>query len=154
MTYRMPSIALYQFIKVTKLMHSSKMAKNRKFRKKKGIKRHVKDKIKSWSCHLKSKTLKQSQTSKKLKDLANMNKKFIINLANENLNDAEIFVSGRGLKFIDVPKDPKAYICWTGIQKHSWEKCASVINLWPTKKENESIVLNLHLVGTLFLHLV
>ena len=31
----MPSIALYQFIKVTKLMHTSKMAKNRTFRKKK-----------------------------------------------------------------------------------------------------------------------
>ena len=71
----MPSIALYQFIKVTKLMHSSKMAKKKKktFRKK-GIKRHVKDKIKSRTCHLKSKTLKQSQRSKKLKDLTNMNK--------------------------------------------------------------------------------
>ena len=43
-------------------------------------------------------------------DLANMNKKFIINSANENLTDAEISVLGRGLKFIDVPKDPKAYM--------------------------------------------
>ena len=37
-------------------------------------------------------------------------KKFIINLANENLTDAEISVLGRGSKFTDVPKDPKAYM--------------------------------------------
>ena len=55
-------------------------------------------------------TLKQSQIKKKIKDLANMNKKFIIKLANENLTDAEMSVLGRGLKFVDVPKDPKAYM--------------------------------------------
>ena len=35
-----------------------------------------------------------------------MNKKFIINLANENLTDGEISVLGRGLNFIDVLRDP------------------------------------------------
>ena len=46
--------------------------------------------------------------SKNLKDLANKNKKFVINLANENFSDAEISVLGRGLKFVDVPKTPAA----------------------------------------------
>ena len=40
------------------------MAKNRKFRKQSN-KRQTKDKIKSRTCHLNSKTLKQSQRSKK-----------------------------------------------------------------------------------------
>ena len=65
-----------------------------------------KDKIKSRTCHLKSITLKQSRRSKKWKDLANMNRKFIINLANENLTDGEISVLGRGMNFIDVLRDP------------------------------------------------
>ena len=85
------------------------MAKNRKFRKQ-SIKRQSKDKIKSRKCHLNSKTLKQNQRSKKLKDLANLNKKFVINLANENFSDAEYSVLGRGLKYIDVPKNPKAIL--------------------------------------------
>ena len=44
----------------------------------------------------------------KLKDLADLNKKFVINLANENFTDAEYSVLGRGLKFVDIPKEPKA----------------------------------------------
>ena len=83
------------------------MAKNRKFRKQ-SIKRHIKDKIKSQRCNLNSKTPKQSQRSKKLKDLADLNKKFVINLANENFSDAEYSVLGRGLKFIDIPKAPQS----------------------------------------------
>ena len=83
------------------------MVKNRKLRKQ-SIKRQTKDKIKSRTCLLNSKTIKKSQKSKNLKDLANANKKFVINLANENFSDAELSVLGRGLKFIDIPKDPKA----------------------------------------------
>ena len=56
------------------------------------------------------KTLKQSQRSKKLKDLANLNKKFVNNLENENFSDAEYSVLGRGLKFIDVLKNPRAHL--------------------------------------------
>ena len=85
------------------------MAKNRKFRKQ-SIKRQTKDKIKSKICSLNSQTINKSQRSKKLKDLANANKKFVINLANENFSDAELSVLGRGLKFIDVPKPPKAIL--------------------------------------------
>ena len=81
------------------------MAKNRKFRNR-SIKRQNKDKTKSKTCHLNSKTLKKQQKSKTLKDLANLNKKFVINLANENFTDAELSVLGKGLKFIDIPKDP------------------------------------------------
>jgi len=40
--------------------------------------------------------------------LAETNKKFVINLTNEIFSDAEISVLGRGLKFIDVPKNPTA----------------------------------------------
>ena len=44
----------------------------------------------------------------KLKDLADLNKKFVINLANENFTDAEYSVLGSGLKFVDIPKELKA----------------------------------------------
>jgi hypothetical protein len=83
------------------------MAKNRKFRKQ-NIKRQTKDKIKSRVCHLKSKTIIKAQRSKNLKDLGEINKKFVINLTNEKFSDAEISVLGRGLKFIDIPKKPTA----------------------------------------------
>ena len=69
------------------------MAKNRKFRNK-NFKRQKKDKIKSKICHLNSKTRIKSKQSKKLKDLADLNKKFVINLANENFTDAEYSVLG------------------------------------------------------------
>ena len=85
------------------------MAKHRKFCKQ-SIKRQTKDKIKSRICVLNSQTINKSQRSKKLKDLANANKKFVINLANENFSNAELSVSGRGLKFIDIPKPPKAIL--------------------------------------------
>ena len=83
------------------------MAKNRKFHNR-NIKRQLKDKIKSKICHLKSINRKKAKKSQTQKDLANLNKKFVINLANENFTDAEYSVLGRGLKFIDIPKSPKA----------------------------------------------
>ena len=52
----------------------------------------------------------KSQKSKKLKDLADLNKKFVINLANENFTDADYSVLGRGLKFVDIPKETQAYL--------------------------------------------
>ena len=58
--------------------------------------------------HYNSKTLSKANKSKKLQDLVNFNKKFVINLANENFSDAEFAVLGKGLKFIAIPKDPQA----------------------------------------------
>ena len=46
-----------------------------------------------------------------------MNKKFVINLANENFSDAEYSVLGRGLKFVDTPKDPKAKMLDRDVQQ-------------------------------------
>ncbi len=91
------------------------MAKNRKFRNKNN-KRQTKDKIKSQICLSNSKTKKKSKKSKKLKDLADLNKKFVINLANENFSDAEYSVLGRGLKFVDTPKDPTAIMLDRDVQ--------------------------------------
>ena len=82
------------------------MAKNRKF--KQSIKRQFRDQNKSRSCHLKSQNYKSEKRSKTLKDLAELNKKFVINLSNETFTDAELSVLGRGLKFIHVPKKPSA----------------------------------------------
>ena len=45
-----------------------------------------------------------------LKDLANANKKFVINLANEHFSNADLSVSGRDLKFIAIPTPPKAIL--------------------------------------------
>ena len=79
-------------------------------------------------------------------------KKFIINLANENLTDAEISVLGRGSKFTDVPKDPKAYMLDRDAE--AFMRKMRIRCLMANKKENESIVSYLHVVGTLCLHLV
>ena len=77
-----------------------------------------------------------------------------LNLANENLTDGEISVLGRGLNFIDVLRDPNMLDRDTDMYRSIHEKNAHPLSTWPTKKENETIVLNLHLVGTLCLHLV
>ena len=53
-----------------------------------------------------------------------MNKKFIINLANENLTDGEISVLGRGLNFIDVLRDPNMLYRDTDMYRSIHEKNA------------------------------
>ena len=62
--------------------------------------------------NLNSKTRKQSQEVKKIKGLRQFEQKvrckFIINFANKNFSYVEFSVLGRDLKFIDIPKAPRA----------------------------------------------